>query len=150
MSDALGYLLTWTTYGSWLQGDERGWVRKEANGIQKANEKYVVTSQNNMSESVFTLGTQQRKEVKAAILETCDYRGWHIFAINVRNNHVHVVIKSDKDAKETLRILKAYGSRRLNETEKIKRKYWWTKGSSTRYINEQNSLAAAIVYVENQ
>ena len=27
MPNTFGYMLTWTTYGSWLQGDERGYVR---------------------------------------------------------------------------------------------------------------------------
>jgi len=27
MSKTLGYMLTWTTYGTWLQGDERGYVK---------------------------------------------------------------------------------------------------------------------------
>jgi hypothetical protein len=25
--EPLAYFLTWTTYGTWLPGDERGWVR---------------------------------------------------------------------------------------------------------------------------
>jgi hypothetical protein len=28
MDEPLAYFLTWTTYGSWLPGDERGWVEK--------------------------------------------------------------------------------------------------------------------------
>ena len=28
MDDPLALFLTWTTYGSWLPGDERGWVDK--------------------------------------------------------------------------------------------------------------------------
>ena len=28
MAKTLGYLITWTTYGTWLQGDERGYVKK--------------------------------------------------------------------------------------------------------------------------
>jgi len=28
MPDPLAYFLTWTTYGTWLPGDERGWVLK--------------------------------------------------------------------------------------------------------------------------
>lgn len=28
MSDPLAYFLTWTTYGSWLPGDDRGWAFK--------------------------------------------------------------------------------------------------------------------------
>jgi hypothetical protein len=26
MSDPLAYFLTWVTYGTWLPGDDRGWV----------------------------------------------------------------------------------------------------------------------------
>ena len=28
MAKTLGYLITWTTYGTWLQGDERGYAKK--------------------------------------------------------------------------------------------------------------------------
>jgi hypothetical protein len=27
MSKIIGYMVTWTTYGSWLPGDERGYVK---------------------------------------------------------------------------------------------------------------------------
>ena len=27
--EPLAYFLTWTTYGTWLPGDERGWSRKD-------------------------------------------------------------------------------------------------------------------------
>ena len=37
-----GYMITWTTYGSWLQGDERGYVKNrnvlgKDEGLRKAN-----------------------------------------------------------------------------------------------------------------
>ena len=28
LGEPLAYFLTWTTYGTWLPGDERGWNRK--------------------------------------------------------------------------------------------------------------------------
>ena len=28
MVKTLGYMVTWTTYGTWLQGDEQGYVKK--------------------------------------------------------------------------------------------------------------------------
>ena len=31
MERALAYYFTWNTYGSWLPGDRRGWVRKRKN-----------------------------------------------------------------------------------------------------------------------
>jgi len=27
MAKTVGYMVTWTTYGTWLQGDRRGYVR---------------------------------------------------------------------------------------------------------------------------
>ena len=32
MSDVLAYFLTWTTYGTWLPGDARGWVNRHPQG----------------------------------------------------------------------------------------------------------------------
>ena len=26
--EPIAYLITWTTYGTWLSGDERGWVKR--------------------------------------------------------------------------------------------------------------------------
>jgi len=31
LPEPLAYFLTWTTYGTWLPGDERGWVRRPGN-----------------------------------------------------------------------------------------------------------------------
>ena len=30
MPEPIAYFLTWTTYGSWLPGDQRGWVQYRA------------------------------------------------------------------------------------------------------------------------
>ncbi len=38
MSEPLAFLLTWTTYGTWLRGDRRGWV-EEKKGHQQPNEE---------------------------------------------------------------------------------------------------------------
>ncbi len=37
----IGYMLTWTTYGSWLQGDERGWRKDGVAMAEKADEKQL-------------------------------------------------------------------------------------------------------------
>ena len=29
LPEPLAYFLTWTTYGTWLPGDERGWVKRK-------------------------------------------------------------------------------------------------------------------------
>jgi hypothetical protein len=35
--ELIGYMVTWTTYGSWLQGDKRGYVKNGT--ILPANDK---------------------------------------------------------------------------------------------------------------
>ena len=41
----IGYMLTWTTYGTWLQGDKRGYVK---NGIiLSVNQKLQTANRNN-------------------------------------------------------------------------------------------------------
>ncbi len=36
MGKTLGYMITWTTYGTWLQGDKRGYVKEgEISGENK-------------------------------------------------------------------------------------------------------------------
>src|SRR3990172_10721 len=34
MSEPIAYFLTWTSYGTWLSGDPRGWVRFGGGGVQ--------------------------------------------------------------------------------------------------------------------
>lgn len=37
VSSPLAYLITWTTYGTWLPGDRRGWVEAGEPGIRAAD-----------------------------------------------------------------------------------------------------------------
>ncbi len=34
MPEPLAYFLTWSTYGTWLPGDERGWITHTAGSSQ--------------------------------------------------------------------------------------------------------------------
>ena len=59
MPNPLGFFLTWTTYGTWLPGDERGWVRR-GGGLQAANPARKKAAQERMTESPCTLDIEQR------------------------------------------------------------------------------------------
>jgi hypothetical protein len=60
MADPLAYFLTWTTYGTWLPGDDRGWV-KEGDGFQLPNWKIEHEARRKLEESPYTLVLVQRK-----------------------------------------------------------------------------------------
>jgi REP element-mobilizing transposase RayT len=90
----------------------------------------------------------QRAIAEATIREHCTYRGWVLHAVNVRTNHIHVVATATNVSPDTVMSqFKAWCSRRLNEHAKRPRKRWWTKGGSTKWINDTDYLHNAIQYV---
>jgi hypothetical protein len=92
MSFPLAYHLTWTTYGTWLQGDERGWVKKGIAGIQEPDLHTQGRCQELLKTPPVTLNDRQRLLVQATIEAHCHHRQWKLHAVNVRSNHVHVVV----------------------------------------------------------
>jgi hypothetical protein len=91
---ALAYFLTWPTYGTWLPGDERGWVEYR-HGWQLPDSIRKLEAEARMTEDACTLDTEERTLVEATIAEHCRIRGWELHAVNCRTNHLHVVVTAD-------------------------------------------------------
>lgn len=145
--EPLAYFLTWTTYGTWMPGDDRGWRRKHVADVQPPNPALVETTRSRMRESEFLLSEIHRRMVEETVREHCRLRNWSPHAISVRTNHVHVVVTATGYRPETVRDqFKAWCTRRL-KAEVPARKRFWTEGSSCRWINSEDDLEAAILYV---
>lgn len=144
--EPLAYFLTWGTYGTRLPGDERGWA-EHGQGWQPPSPVTHFDSRARMVESPKVLTRAERDLVNRQIKETCSVRGWKLFEVDCRTNHVHVVVHaSDTPATKVRDDLKAWCTRRLRELEPT-RKHWWGERGSQRYINDEASLAKAIEYV---
>lgn len=136
----LAYLITFRTYGSWLHGDERGSIDRYHNRFRgpRVPVNAVMQKQHELklkSEPVL-LDAKQRPTVEAAIREVCTYRGWVVLTINVRTNHVHVVVSAgDTPPGKVMKDFKAYSTRRLKSD-----RLWlvghgpWVDGGSKRYL----------------
>jgi REP element-mobilizing transposase RayT len=145
-SDPVAYFLTWTTYGSWLPGDERGWI-DSGKGFQLPNPKLLDYSSGMMTEDVCYLSNAERQLVEAQIAETCRFRGWTLHAVNCRSNHVHAVITAlNVTAKKVHDDLKAWCTRRLKKSNPERLK-WWTEGGSQQLLFTDQSLQDIIFYV---
>src|ERR671935_1584540 len=83
MAEPLAYFLTWTTYGTWLPGDERGWVAKPGQ-IQPGDWQTELDNAGRMSEPSFQLTSEQRQIVAKTIAEHCRIRAWTLHAVNCR------------------------------------------------------------------
>jgi REP element-mobilizing transposase RayT len=153
MVDPLAYFLTWTTYGSWLPGDDRGWMEKPGQ-FRSPSPFRMSEARQAMAETEFTLSWPERQLVEDTIRNHCKLRGWELHAVNCRTQHVHVVVTApNHHPKDVLNQLKAWCTRRLKErqidvltaTQEV-RKNWWTQGGSKRRIYSRSSLDEVIWY----
>ena len=151
IDEPLAYFLTWTTYGTWLPRDDRGWAKRKK-GFQDPQPKLREWSDRKLEEPPCTLSLRQRALVDQTIRERCEMRGWKLWAVNVRSNHVHVVVFArDTSPAKVRNEFKARCSARLSEDRAAQglptRRRWWTERGSLRYLNDEGSLEAAILYV---
>jgi REP element-mobilizing transposase RayT len=152
---ALAYHITWTTYGTWLHGDERGWVQWGEMGIKAPDPDRECEARTRMTESAVVLSDEQRGIVEQTIRDHCKIRGWQLHAVNVRTNHVHVVVTADRDAGEVMNQFKAWCSRKLSDaaglagpvSKKAGRRHWFTEGGDKKAIDTEEYLENAIKYV---
>ncbi len=89
-----------------------------------------------------------REAVEAAIRETCAVRGWMLLALNVRTNHVHLVVVTDVPPERAMTSLKAWATRRLREAGPAHSHYRvWSSHGSTRHLPSEAAVEAAVNYV---
>jgi REP element-mobilizing transposase RayT len=148
----LAYLVTFTTYGSWLHGDERGSIDAghaafESPRVEANLTRYAAMAQHMRSRAVL-LDARLREAVESAIRDVCEHKGWRLEAINVRTNHVHVVVGAPIRPEVVLTSFKAWATRRcrakglLAANQKL-----WTRHGSTRYLWTERDIQQAATYV---
>jgi hypothetical protein len=151
-----GYLLTWTTYGTWLHGDDAGSVTRHNNTfgtpLSPPDEWIHDLAKRGLKYDPVTLSPECRVVVEKAIHDHAAIRRWDVRAQNARSNHVHVVIGAPTIRPEPiLTQFKDWGTKRLRRAKLIPPVgEVWTPHGSTRYLYEPGSLEAAIDYVLNQ
>ena len=127
--DPIAFFLTWVTYGTWLPGDDRGWVEYQ-HGWQPPSRELEADCVSRMCEDAIRLTLDQRTAVERQIEETCHHRGWHLHAVNCRSNHVHTVVSAAETPPKKVRVdLKAYATRCLKSFEQSREKWRAERGS---------------------
>ncbi|MBI5949900.1 MAG: hypothetical protein HY875_17320 [Chloroflexi bacterium] len=83
-----------------------------------------------------------------AIGERCVHTGWELLALNVRNEHVHVVMRSEVEPEVVMGSLKRWATRALIEAgERRQGQKVWSRHGSTRYLWTEESVELACRYV---
>jgi hypothetical protein len=153
--EPVAYFLTWTTYGSWLPGDERGWVEKPGR-FREPDPSRENLAIHLMTESDCSLIPEQRQVVEETVQAHCEIRHWQLHIVNCRTQHVHAVISANVDPDRMLSELKAWCTRKLKEQARSisrdrssERQNWWTEGGSKRPVFDDNGLESVIIYVRD-
>jgi len=81
-------------------------------------------------------------------MEVAEHRSWTVHALNVRTNHVHMVISAPEPPERVLNSIKSWATRRMVEAGVLPpRAKAWTRHGSTRYLWNATSVREACEYV---
>ena len=140
----IGYMLTWTTYGSWLQGDKRGWVK---NGrILQPDSKLYLTNKQKLKRTPVKLKESQKRLVKEIISAESKRTNQKIYALTVCSDHIHIVAEpcseSISQIVQRYKRVSTYTLQKNGFNGKV-----WTKGYDKRYCFDVKDLKTRIDYV---
>jgi len=147
----LAYFLTFTTYGTWLHGADKGSVDREHNvygeELVAPDEERMQREREAMTQPPYALDAPRRVVVCEAIVELCRAKAWGLLALHVRSNHVHVVISADREPGRLMSDIKSRASRELTRAgfetaERIR----WTRHGSTRHLFKQSVVEEKVEY----
>jgi REP element-mobilizing transposase RayT len=153
--EPLAYFITFTTYGTWLQGRDPGWVDRAHNEygapVPAADVEREAAHRAKMRQPEYRLDEARRGIVLKTIVEVAAHRKWRLWAVHVRSNHVHIVVTAPAKPEKVMADFKSWASRRLREAfhEDADRDRW-TQHGSTRYLWNEAAVAEKVEYVVNE
>ncbi|MFM8415231.1 MAG: transposase [Planctomycetota bacterium] len=144
--DPLAFFLTWTTYGSWLPGDDRGWA-DDRGVLREPSLRLTSSARRRLAGFAVSLTLAQREQVAQTIARHCQHRQWTLFAVACRSQHVHVVVSAPAYQPVTVsQQLKMWAARTLVSGGALAGRIW-TRGCSRRRIYDERGLQAVVQYV---
>jgi REP element-mobilizing transposase RayT len=148
--EPFAFFITWTVYGTFLQGDDRGW-RRRRKGQQLPQPKLAQWRRERLKHPVEPLADKQQSIVEQEIERHCEKRGWKLWAKSARTHHVHVVVTAPGYAGDTVRDqLKANATRGLREHwDSFRDRPVWTALGDWKCINSEDDLDTVVVYVND-
>ncbi|MDB2687023.1 hypothetical protein N9Y42_07395 [Mariniblastus sp.] len=145
--EPVGYFITWTVYGTFLQGDGRWW-RSKHDGQKPPQPQLQQWHRDRLNHDIVLLNADHREVVESKIEDHCKIRDWKLWVANPRTNHVHVVVTAQGYAGSKVRDqLKANCTSGIRKIDKgfIGRPVWTVKGD-VEYLNTDEELERAILY----
>ncbi|MBN1795893.1 MAG: transposase [Sedimentisphaerales bacterium] len=146
MAKTLGFILTWTTYGSWLQGDKRRYVK---NGkVLDGDEELFELCRFLQKGPTVKLRYNEKQIVHLAILNEAERVNLKVGALAVCSNHVHLLLWFTPIPISSLisrfKNISTSALKKLGRTERI-----WTRGYDKRFCYNEDQFNAYIKYIND-
>ncbi|MEN6625913.1 MAG: transposase [Candidatus Sumerlaeia bacterium] len=156
----LAYFISFRCYGTWLHGNDRGSMDRSAHhtyGAPKISPNPLRTNyERSMHNSpAIRLSLSMRQLVERTIKEVCTHRGWHLYAANAQDEHVHTVVYAKTDPERVMNSFKAWCTRRLRENPSLtlglphQPQPVWSRHGSTVWLWTEMQVSNAINYTLN-
>lgn len=138
-------MLTWTTYGTWLQGDKRGYVKDGQ--ILEQNKIFEEINKSNLEKQPVKFNAKQKKIVEEAIIQEAKRLEQKVFALAVFSNHIHLLVEKNHESIErAVALYKTAIRKPLHKDAGLKGKIW-SKGFDKRFCFNKHQLNRRIEYV---
>ncbi len=147
MDKMIGYMATWTTYGTWLQGNEKKYVKDGE--ILQADKELEEANKRQQKSKTIRLTYKQKKIVEEVILKEAQRINQEILAMGVFSNHIHIVVGSTNESiEDTVSRYKNIATCALKKTGLTER--IWTRGFDKRFCYNDEEIQQKIAYVCGQ
>ena len=115
------------------------------------NEQWRQAELQALKDPPFLLSPEQRSMVEQALRDLCVKRLWTLHEVNVRSNHLHIVVTAlETKPEKVMSDLKAKATFALRKMGAIsKERKPWTEHGSTRYLFTQEEFDNACYYVKD-
>lgn len=146
MREIIGYMATWNTYGSWLPGDERGYVNNTGQKLAGNNGLLGISEERQKYPTVI-LKNKEKKIAEQIIIGEAEKIGHKIIALAVCTNHVHLLAKPHQQSIEN--IIGRYKSLTTRAFWEYGRKgKIWARGFDKQFCYSIKELTARLNYVQ--
>jgi REP element-mobilizing transposase RayT len=145
MAKLLGYMITWTTYGSWLPGDKRGYVKGAV--ILDGDENLFQICRKQQKGPSVKLQYKEKQIVQAAVLNEAERIGHTIKALAVCSNHVHLTATPcNRSIEQIVSMYKSAATRALRNVGRTGK--LWTKGFYKTFCYTAEEMSVKTAYVQ--
>ena len=164
--DGRAWFLTWTTYGTWLPGDQRGFVSRTRHGpgprrrwnvpgtpYEKDQPALLRAAKEQCKQPSVFLNLRHSTLILQYLQQTTRRWNWRLLAAAILRTHIHVLVftQGDPNGFQVLKVLKGSLSRELNRRfAKPDGFRWWTASGSTRCLKSEEEVISVTRYIREQ